>query len=167
MKCDFGQCNREAGHSGPHGFELEPGLIAAPHGGGEGKVQAPTPVDLACDICDQPMTMQRFENGGGRFKCTSATCEQCWSFYPGGRIEHTILKRMYPSSMQESSKLYDGFLDHTTREHAFTVRAGALCGLISEAQEQQYLADSVAMVAAKRAEIAATQRPWWKRLLAA
>jgi hypothetical protein len=67
QKCEFENCNQNFGHEGPHGYELEPGLILAPYGGGEGKKSESVPVPLGCDCCNGAMRMQVFVATSGGF----------------------------------------------------------------------------------------------------
>ena len=163
MKCAFENCNRQDGHDGPHGFEAEPGLIFAPHGGGERGIMPAEPAAITCDCCGSPMLMQRYENGGARFKCTHQLreCDQDWSFSPDGNASRIVVARMFPSAMKVDSKLYDEFLDYQSAEVAFRARARKLCGLINDEAERKEVADFAVLVTTKRAEIALA-RPWWK-----
>jgi len=156
IKCPFKDCNMVEGHEGPHGFAVNKNIVLAPFGGGEGKIAGPTLVDLRCDICGSQMKMFKFENGGGRFECTRTAepdCEQEWYFYPNGRINHTILAKMYPSNMNKESKIYDEFLSHQLKEHGFKMRASVLCGILTQARAEEEMLRAHEDVDAVRKEI--------------
>jgi hypothetical protein len=160
--CEFENCNRLAGHHGPHGFEAEPGLIFAPYGGGEGRKLEPVPVALKCDSCHWPvMRMQRYEAGGATFACEA--CNQQWSFAPDGRVSCTVIAQLYPSKMDEDSALYQEFLAYRLKQCRFELEASLLCGALKKQEADRLMTAFEIQVADKRREIAA-RVPWWRRV---
>ena len=161
MNCEFENCNRESGHPGPHGFEVTPGLIFAPHGGGEGKQAESAPVSLKCDCCGTAMTMRRYDNGGGRFTCQ---CGQRWEFQPG-HTTSVVIARLYPSAMEDESPLYQEFLDYQVAQFSFQMEASVLCGLLDQQEATRKLSAFQEEVATVRREIARRKRSWWQRIV--
>lgn len=151
--CEFENCNRIAGHRGPHGFEVEPGLIFAPYGGGEGRKLEVIPVALKCDCCQGVMRMQPYEAGGATFTCQN--CSQRWSLAPDGRASCTTIARMYPSKMDEASALYQEFLTYRLQELRFRFEASVLAGVLTQEQADRQMAGCETEVAKKRRQIAA------------
>ena len=127
--CNFESCNQEMGHDGPHGFAVE-GLVFAPYGGGEGRLLEWQEVGLRCDCCGSTMKLQRYEKGGGSFKCTSSSCHQYWRFTPDGAT-CAVIASLYPHRMTNEWPLYDKYLDYKLEELKFTAEAKRLCGLFT------------------------------------
>ena len=57
-----------------------------------------------CDICNGTMNIQSKSEQQVRFACTS--CRQTWGIDSNGSAGCTILKMLWPSSMDENSKMY-------------------------------------------------------------
>lgn len=133
--CEFSDCNQARGHPGAHGYSPAPGLVFAPHGGGEGRLGPWEVTTLGCNCaCTGVMVLRRFSNGGGEFACPR--CGQRVFLGPNETMQQRILPRLYPTGMKESSRLYREGVEYALEQWRWRTEAMHLCGLIDEVQRQ-------------------------------
>ena len=124
-------------------------------------------MDLRCDCCNTPMTMELLGPGdmqakGARFTCQSPPCGQTWTFSKN-RASCAILARLYPSEMKEDSRIYREFLDYQLSAFTFQHKACLLCGLITPQEYKQKVEEAEKFVSEKIQEIE-RKKPWWKKV---
>ena len=161
-ECKFQPCNMIEGHPGPHGHAVGDGIIFAPHGGDEGIISDPIECDLLCDCCDSSMLMTKHSNGGGMFKCTN--CNQCHDIDTNGQGSVTILSRLYPSNMEEGSKIQREAAVHQANEYRFGAKAKYLLDMISQS-EYNSIIEKIKKSETKWCEEHPLKIPWYRRLL--
>jgi len=134
--CKFKQCNQKPGHDEgpygtPHGMSVQPGLIFAPYGGGEGgfvDVDDCQPSDFKCDCCNSSMRARHYKNNGGELTCTS--CQQIWNF-SNDSMTSSIIASLYPSNMKETDPLFREYVKYQLKKHVFMTQAQYFFKLIS------------------------------------
>ncbi len=111
-----------------------------------------------CNCCGTPMILK--SEPAPMLKCSN--CKQ--EVYPGinNEINMIVLPKLYPSHMQENSKIYDEFLDYRIAEITFDARARVCFGSLTNTEADERVEQITKMVAEKRAELR-NARPWWRR----
>ena len=139
-RCFDDSCNRPEGHDGSHGYSLEPSLVFAPHGGGEGGLLPSFPSGLICDNCDHgsEMTAREYVNGGGQLVCS---CGQEITISQGGRT-YSLRVTLWPSNMRTSCRLFRKYILWLCQQRDFHNRALLLFKLIDEDELQRRLAET-------------------------
>lgn len=104
---------------------------------------------LLCNSCGRPMVATK-TGEGMRFECT---CGQLCKLGIDGRLTMIILPRLFPEQMDEQSPTYQQFLDYRIREVTFDANIRRICGLITMAEANEWIATIGQLVADKRREL--------------
>ena len=137
-------CTREQGHSGPHGLEIEPGLVLGPFVGSETGKAEPTP--FVCDCCQNPLVLFR---EGRTFACSH--CDQRHIFGLNREHQSTIVARLYPAWHRMTPKLQREYVEHTKTGLLFHWAALHHLGLVPD-QELRTAIDYVDLWAETKLE---------------
>ena len=138
--CFDESCDQPEGHSGPHGYSPQPGLVFAPYGGGESGVLPSFPSGLLCIYCHHgsEMTAREYVNGGGQLVCS---CGQQIAIDRDGSMS-AVWFTLWPSGMKESSPQFRKYIIWRCQQQDFYNRALLLFKLIDEDELQRRLAET-------------------------
>ena len=87
--------------------------------------------DLLCDVCQSPMSLERYKNHDGRFTCSH--CGQDWSFVDGQQT-CIILAKLFPAFQKWEDppmETLKGFLEYTVMHKDFLAKAEYILGSIT------------------------------------
>ena len=134
IQCEFDNCTREIGHSGPHGIAVG-GMVLAPYGiGTEGTVLEPIESKNPCNICGAKMMLHKYSNGGGKYTCIS--CDQTLRVNPDGGTSSTILKALYPET-HPGDKLWLEYANYKCSQWLFDLELRLECNIENIDEEEQ------------------------------
>jgi hypothetical protein len=144
------KCNQEAGHDGPHGYDLGGGMILAPFRGGTQTSSEQS--ELPCDCCGTPLLLYRET---GTFECPNPECRQDHIFSKDGSHSSSVIARLYPAWDGMNAALKEEYLSYAICQGVFSLKARLLLGYITS---QEFEAGT-AKLNDQAAELRATIRP--------
>ena len=117
--------------------------------------------DLGCDICGHPMTMRKDEEKV-YFSCDSPSCNQIWLFSKDDS-SCTVLKHLWPSRMEEGSKMYrEGFLPDWIEGKEFWANAMFTADFWDAKERDEFIQGCRDAFDKWHRDHPLKKRPWWK-----